>query len=779
MSRCYIKDIDDIIAKVKNKIPHFDIERFINAYKFALKAHKGQKRKEGVDYITHPIETVKILADLRVDENTLIAAMLHDVEEDTPKTIDDIQKVFGEHVAFLVNGVSKLSKVYYKNDMEKRQIESLRKLLLHTTVNPRVIFIKLADRLHNMRTIKFVNPKKQSRIAKETLEVYVPIANLMGIQGVKNELEDLCFKNLYPNEYMIFSNKIQNLEKDLKHMADRVTNLVLPVLKKNKIKAEIIQRKKSIFTIFKKIKSLRKTADDIFDLITLRIIAENVEDCYKTLGIIHSLFKPDPGRFKDYIAVPKINGYQSLHTIVFSENGVPIEFQIRTKKMHEDSETGINFIELKSIPRKLLNWMEQILELQKDEPGIDYFMRDIKSEILSDRIMVFDNKGNSAHLPVGSCVIDFIYAIDPNKIDNAVEAEINRRRMPLTAMLSRNNKIKIIVSEKKHEPKIEWLQYIKTNLARAKIREKFKDKGRSEKISIGKRLLQKSFNITDLGFVEDVNFKEIQDVLCQKTNCSIASMQDLYSSVGDGTILPFDVIKFIYFQKSSKKDKGKDDKGFFGTAIGIDKKVRILIEGRDRAGFANDVTEVLRAYNISMIKIVGWVGAFTKKVYVTVDFVTPDLYILNEIVKKLQLIPDTIKVERKSIGQFYLFIGATILTIAVWLAHPFIIKEIASSKTQYTPLIIDLFIYGGLSVNLLFVIFLKKIMERNFPGIRRGKIIWITTGLVICFAAFMIGFEIYSYDINPDAILATIIILLAILYIAINYFEYCKIKTLK
>ncbi|MBI5151972.1 RelA/SpoT family protein [Candidatus Peregrinibacteria bacterium] len=777
----YLTYINEIIKNVKDKIPNFSSGRLIKAYKFALNAHEGQKRKEGAPYIIHPIETTKILSNLRVDENTLIAALLHDVPEDTLYTIEDIEKNFGEHAAFLVNGVTKLSKVYYKHDMAKREIESLKKLLLHTSKDPRVIFIKLADRLHNMRTIKFVKQEKQARISRETLEIYVPIANLMGIQGIKNELEDLCFKNLYPQECKLFSDKIKKSEEGLTNITQSAIETISKDLKKHKIKAGVFPRKKSVFTIYKKIKSLRKTVDDVFDLVTLRIITNNIENCYKILGIIHSIFKPDPGRFKDYIAVPKINGYESLHTTVFCKDGVSIEIQIRTEKMNENSEMGLDLTKVKTIHPKLLNWMEQILELQKDEPDIDYFMKDLKYEIFSDRIRVFDMAGNAMHLPIGSCVIDFICATTPEKIDYAVGAEINGKNATLTSILERNNKVKIITSETIHHPKLEWLPYIKTNIARTKIREFFRNKSREEKIQMGKNLLEKAFNIAGLGFVENINFKDFKNALYEKANYTFDSISDMYAAVGDGTILPFDIIKLIYMKRSASKEEKKIESRILSInppVININKKIRLYIEGADRTGFVEDVSNALRSLNISMVKIVGWTCHSEKKVkgYVTIDFVISDLDLLDEVVKKIQLIPGVDRVERRFIGLFTLFIAASIVMLAAWIIHPFIVNTIVSANIQNAPLVINLFIYGGLLVNFLLVVYVKKLSEMNFPGLRRGKIIWTTSGLILLFAISMIAAEVYYYKIKINLSFAIIMTALLVLYTIFVYIDYAKIK---
>ncbi|MFA6550527.1 MAG: HD domain-containing protein [Candidatus Gracilibacteria bacterium] len=770
-----LNDIKEIIEKVKSRIPGFDSNRFLKAYHFADHAHKGQMRYEGTPYITHLVETVKILSNLRVDENTLIAAMLHDVSEDTAYSINDIQKEFGEHVAFLVNGVTKLSKVYYKNAMEKRQIESLKKLLLHTSKDPRVIFIKLADRLHNMRTLRFVRPDKQTRIAKETLEVYIPISNLMGIQGIKYELEDLCFKYLYQKEYRAFIDKLKKYNKKHDDIAQKTITEMSAILDKKKINAKVYLRPKSIFHIFKKIKSFDDPgAKNVLDLVTIRIITDTTDDCYKALGVAHSMYKPDAGKLKDYIAVPKINGYQSIHTIVLGPKEARIEFQIRTQKMHDDSELGINLVTTKSMPEKYLKWMEQILELQKQDSDDDYFMRDLKEEVFSDRITIFNQNGEPSYLPAGSSVIDFIYATEPKKIAYAYEARINDVIMPLTTMLSPNDKVKILVTHTAHEPRLEWLPYTKTSGARSRIKEIFKVKTRTEKISIGKKLLQNAFSIAGLGFIEDMKFKKLQEILKKRINASYNSAYDFYVSVGEGVISPFDVIQLIYMERSSRDS----DMGVVDNSIPFSKKkVQLEIIGKDRPGFVMDVTDVIRQYNVNLISIWGAGDrSFGRKAKLIIEFEMKDLRIFTEIVKRLEQVPGCLKITRKFVGQMWLFVTFAILNIIGWALHPFIVGKFVETDVSYAKTIVGISIYVGLSVIFVLSFYLKKLMEKNFPGTRRGSIGFALTLFVVSFVAAMTYAEFYFYKIPLDPMVIAVLIALIIFYMLAGYIEHRKVQ---
>ncbi|MBU1445922.1 RelA/SpoT family protein, partial [Patescibacteria group bacterium] len=466
------REIEEIIAEVKQYLPDFDEKKFLKAFEFARNAHADQLRKDGTTpYIWHPIEAVKILVGLRVDEATLITALLHDVPEDTNRTLNEVGKLFGEKVAFLVDGVTKLSKVHYKYHMEERQVESLKKLLIHSAKDPRVILVKLADRLHNMRTLDNVNPTKRLRIAKETIEIYVPIANLLGISDLKRTLEDLCFKYLLPTDYKRITEHIEDNQVKQKKTLETTIKIIEKELAKANIKTlKLSGRQKTPYSIFKKTIRKNKEVDELEDLLALRIIVETERDCYLALGIVHSIFRPKPGRFKDYIAVPKPNGYQSLHTVVFGVKGEITEFQIRTEKMHIDGKYGIAAHYFykddqyknekqseKNYRQQHSQWAEKILEYQKANYNAEHFLEALKIDIFHDRIFTFTPKGDSIDLPSGASPIDFAYAIHTEVGDNAIKAKINDVIVPLTTTLKTGDVIEIITSDKQKGPEREWL----------------------------------------------------------------------------------------------------------------------------------------------------------------------------------------------------------------------------------------------------------------------------------------------------------------------------------
>jgi len=418
----------ELVNNIKRYLPDFHVNKFMKVFEFAMQAHNGQIRKNGDPYIIHPFETVRILTSLHVDEDTLIAGLLHDVPEDTERTILDIESKFGKRVAFLVEGVTKLSKVHYKNDMAMRQVESLKKLFIHTAQDPRIILIKLADRLHNMRTLHFIDKEeKRLRISRETLEIFVPIANLLGIEELKSELEDLCFKYLYPVDYEMLSERMKLSRQKNAEALDRTVITLEKTFKENNIDVTIYGRLRKLYGIYKRLAGDLSNLQEYDKNIALRIIVSDTEECYKVLGLLHSIFRPRPGKFNDYIAVPKRNGYQSLHTSVFGYLGLCIDFQIRTHQMHLEAEYGIAARYFRSRDNKnphleedqRADWAAKIMDVQENlenlenssEVSEEKFMDGLREDVFHDRIFVFTPKGDSIDLPQDATCIDFAYTL--------------------------------------------------------------------------------------------------------------------------------------------------------------------------------------------------------------------------------------------------------------------------------------------------------------------------------------------------------------------------------
>ncbi|MBU0647424.1 RelA/SpoT family protein [Patescibacteria group bacterium] len=472
--------INLIINKFKENNPNEDTSLLELAYEFAQKAHSNQLRKSGEQYIQHCLHTAFVLAQMKTDINTIIAGLLHDVPEDTKYTLEEIAKNFGEEVANLVEGVTKLSKIKYRGI--ERYRESLRKMFLAMARDLRVILIKFADRLHNLRTLDSLPPEKQIRIAKETMEIYAPIAGLLGIWRLKWQMEDICFKYLQPEEYKNLEYKYE-VEKKIENnqYIQQIKNILGNKLKKEKMDFQITSRFKHLFSIYRKMQQKNYQFDEIYDVFALRVVVPTVADCYKVLGIIHSLWKPKTNRFKDYIAVPKPNGYRSLQTTVFGLDGKTTEFQIRTQEMDEEAKYGIashwnyktknnNEENLKKQPR----WIKEILKIQHETEDTHDFIKQIKFDIFRDRIFVFSPKGDAFDLPEGATPIDFAYAVHSDIGNQATGVRINDKIAPLSQVLKNGDLVEIIIEKKRKNPSRDWLKFVKTGKARNRIKQTLK-----------------------------------------------------------------------------------------------------------------------------------------------------------------------------------------------------------------------------------------------------------------------------------------------------------------
>ena len=497
---------NDLILRVKKYHPSDDISLIEKAYKVASEAHKDQLRKSGEPYIIHPLYVAIILADLEMDKETIAAGLLHDVVEDTIMTEQEIRQQFGDEVALLVDGVTKLQKLQFTGngdqpDRLEMQAENLRKMFLAMAKDIRVILIKLADRLHNMRTLKYQKPESQQRIARETLDIYAPIAQRLGISKIKVELDDLSLKYLEPEAYYDLVDKIavrKNVrEKYIQSIVDEVSEHI----KNAGIKAQIDGRVKHFFSIYKKMKNQNKTIDQIYDLFAVRIIVDTVKDCYAALGVIHEMYKPIPGRFKDYIAMPKENMYQSLHTTLIGTNGQPFEIQIRTFEMHKAAEYGIaahwkykeasDGKKADNSEEEKLTWLRQILEWQRDMSDNKEFMKLLKSDLdlFSDSVYCFTPSGEVKNLPAGSTPIDFAYSIHSAVGNKMIGARVNGKLVTIDYEIKNGDQIEILTSQNSKGPSRDWLTVVKSTQAKNKINQWFKNEFKEENIVKGKELL--------------------------------------------------------------------------------------------------------------------------------------------------------------------------------------------------------------------------------------------------------------------------------------------------
>ena len=508
----------ELIASVKKYHPSTDISLIEKAYKTADTAHKGQVRKSGEAYIIHPLCVAIILAELELDKETIVAGLLHDVVEDTVMTVEEIASEFSEEIALLVDGVTKLGQLSYDADKVEVQAENLRKMFLAMAKDIRVILIKLADRLHNMRTLKYMTPEKQKEKARETMDIYAPIAQRLGISKIKIELDDLSLKYLEPEAYYDLVEKVA-LRKSVRD--DYVQSLVKEVSKHIEnagIKAQIDGRAKHFFSIYKKMVNQHKTLDQIYDLFAIRIIVDNVKDCYAALGVIHEMYKPIPGRFKDYIAMPKPNMYQSLHTSLIGPTGQPFEIQIRTFEMHRTAEYGIaahwkykeaanngGTVATTKSEEEKLSWLRQILEWQKDMSDNKEFMSLLKSDLnlFSDTVFCFTPSGDVKNLPTGSTPVDFAYSIHSAVGNKMIGAKVNGKLVPIDYEIQNGDRIEIITSQNSKGPSRDWLNIVKSTQAKNKINQWFRSELKEENIVKGKELIAqyckaKSINLTDI-----------------------------------------------------------------------------------------------------------------------------------------------------------------------------------------------------------------------------------------------------------------------------------------
>ena len=567
--------IDMLIQKILTTDKQYDLSKIITAYEFAAKAHEGQTRSSGQPYIIHPLAVAFILLDLGMDTDTICAAILHDVVEDTPCTLDDLKKRFGQDVAMLVDGVTKLNKIPAFN-REEQQAENVRKILLAMSQDIRVMIIKLCDRLHNMRTLKYRPLHKQRRTALETMNIYAPIAHRLGISAVKDELEDLAFHYLDPYAYSEIEHILEINKEEREAFIETIKSRIAQRFKSEEFiePPQIEGRVKSIYGIYKKVFVNHKSIDEIYDKYAVRIIVTTVAECYNVLGLIHDMFRPLPNRFKDYISTPKANMYQSLHTTVLGREGIPFEVQIRTWDMHETAEYGIaahwkykEGIQGKDKMEQRLAWVRQVIEAQQTSDDVEEIVRIIKTDLAPEDIVVMTPKGDSISLPINSTVIDYAYRIHTEIGHKTVGAKVDGKIVPLDYKLQTGEICEIITSKDPEKgPNRAWLDIVKTNEAKAKIRSWFKKECREENIVQGKAELEREFKRHKMKVPEEKMEEFLADDL-KRHNCS--SVEDFYASIGYGGILLSKIISHL---------KDKYQKLYASSAVDENEKPVSLIK---------------------------------------------------------------------------------------------------------------------------------------------------------------------------------------------------------
>ena len=556
---------DELIASVRKYHPSTDISLIEKAYHVARDAHEGQVRKSGEPYIIHPLCVAIILAELELDKETIVAGLLHDVVEDTVMTDEQIAQEFGDEVALLVDGVTKLGQLSYDADKVEVQAENLRKMFLAMAKDIRVILIKLADRLHNMRTLKYMIPEKQKEKARETMDIYAPIAQRLGISKIKIELDDLSLKYLEPDAYYDLVHQIAQRKSVRDEYVQKLVEEVRQHIKDAGIPAQVDGRAKHFFSIYKKMVNQHKTLDQIYDLFAIRIIVDSVKDCYAALGVIHEMYKPIPGRFKDYIAMPKPNMYQSLHTTLIGPTGQPFEIQIRTFEMHRTAEYGIaahwKYKEASNnggiaqpmtvTEEEKLSWLRQILEWQRDMSDNKEFMSLLKSDLdlFSDTVFCFTPTGDVKNLPTGSTPIDFAYSIQSAVGNKMIGAKVNGKLVPIDYIIQNGDRVEVITSQNSKGPSRDWLNIVKSTQAKNKINQWFRSELKEENITHGKELLIASAKSKGINF-PDINKPEYQEKILRKYG--FHDWNSCLATIGHGGLKEGQIVNRMY--EEYKKD---------------------------------------------------------------------------------------------------------------------------------------------------------------------------------------------------------------------------------
>ena len=567
--RFLISDLCDLIAEYMDQE---QVKEVYRAYLFGAQLHEGQSRVSGEPYIYHPIAVARILAQMHMDVKSIIASILHDVLEDTPATRKLVEREFGTDVAHLVDGVSKLTTIKFKNKIEQ-QAENIQKVLLAMAKDIRVIMIKLADRLHNMRTLGALRPDKRRRIAQETLEIYIPIANRLGIYTIRHELENLVLKAMYPMRYRVLEHAVEKAGGHRKELIDKINQALGARLVEMGIDSQIVSRKKHLFSVYNKMKDKRLPFSKVLDVYALRVLVDSVDDCYRVLGIVHNLFKPIPGRFKDYIAIPKSNGYQSLHTALYGPHGIPMEVQVRTVEMDKFAESGIAAHWLYKSPdekgeitahARARDWLTGILEMQQSAGDSMEFLENVKVDLFHDEVYVYTPDGDIMKLPRNATPVDFAYAVHTDIGNRCVAAKLDHSFVPLNTPLYSGQTVEIVTSPSSR-PNAAWLNYVVTAKARSNIRNYLKNMQADEAMSQGRRLLERC--LKPLGMrLDDVKKKNIKSALKEY---GFADISELLEDVGLGNRPPSLVVRKLVPERISdgESEETKEMKSQSALAI--------------------------------------------------------------------------------------------------------------------------------------------------------------------------------------------------------------------
>ena len=658
----------ETVKKVKRYNRHFNTKLFFDVFDFAMEAHKGQKRVSGEDYIWHPFSIFKILVEYEADEATLIAAILHDTVEDTTVEIEDIEKNFGESIAVIVDGVTKLGRIKFDSD-EEQKIQNFRKMFMAMAKDIRVIIIKLADRLHNMRTLSFLPEENQKKIARETMDIYAPLAHRLGMSNIKWEMEDLGFRFLYNADYKKLKNEIAEKREEREQFIEEFMVQVKLLLEENAVKANISGRPKHFWSIYNKMKRQHTSIKNLYDLYAIRVVVGTVQQCYTVLGVLHTHFKPIPGRFKDYVAMPKQNLYQSIHTVLISKSGKPVEVQIRTEEMHKVSEFGVaahwRYKERSKKEEqfeKKLSWLRELIEWQKDSDSKDFY-DDLKFDLFVEEIFVFTPKGDVYQLPKKATSLDFAYRVHTSIGHRCIGVKVNDHIVSLDKPLN-NGDIVEIITQKQEQPKIAWLGLVRTSSARSKIKywfrkntEIYDDDKKEEKETIKRQEEKKKEEVIE---IIEPKIKQRQkkssvgivvegagDVMAYLSRCCNPMPGDDvigYVTRGRGVAVHKRDCNNVRNSDTDRLIKVEWDKGYSGTY-----DIALEIEASDRIGLLNDIVARIAEMKIN---IVNFNLRTTPQgvAVVSVILSLTKIELLDSIIGKLKSIKDVYQVKRKGEG---------------------------------------------------------------------------------------------------------------------------------
>ncbi|MCZ0932547.1 MAG: bifunctional (p)ppGpp synthetase/guanosine-3',5'-bis(diphosphate) 3'-pyrophosphohydrolase [Oligoflexia bacterium] len=580
--------IESLTHKLKTNHSKININQVIKAYEYSKKAHEGQKRQSGADYITHPLHVAEILVDLDMDQESIITALLHDVVEDTPISLQDIKKQFGPTVTFLLDGVTKISRMNFRNTYEK-QSENIRKMIVAMGKDVRVILVKLADRLHNLRTLQYMPKEKQTAISKETLEVYTPLASRLGMNEIKTEMEDISFKFSQPENFKSLESKMKAFNKDKNTYAEKVIQVLKKNLHSNGIwNCEVKGRYKNLYSIYRKMIHQNVAFEQIHDIIAFRICVEEIHECYEALGLVHALWKPVPGRFKDFIAMPKSNNYQSLHTTVLGPEGRQVEIQIRTQDMHLMAERGIAAHWIYKIKDKKIqlqginslskfNWLKDLVAWHQHSDTSEEFLENVKRELFESEIYIFTPEGEIKEFPKDATPIDFAYAIHTQLGEKTAGAKVNGQQVPLNYKLQNGDTVEII-SSKKPKPSKDWLKICVTSKARSKIKSFFKVEERKKSVEIGQKIFEKGCHRFKIPEKELLSHPLFSDFIKSK---GFNKKEDLFADLGFGKISFKQILSFLQKNKDNQNKDFIDQIEISPSSEKDSAKSPLVIEGAD------------------------------------------------------------------------------------------------------------------------------------------------------------------------------------------------------